>query len=129
MNHSEDEVRISTINALGIIGSPQAIPNLLPLIFEENSRIPRKVIETIGNLGEDGEGVRCLIHQLFLEHQPHPTFLEKYVLSFGAKVIPILGSEIANEYHNQRKEKLQKFLLAIVDQYRINSKDSFDIIL
>jgi HEAT repeat protein len=129
LNHFDDEVRISTINALGIIGSPQAIPNLLPLIFEENSRIPRKVIETIGNLGEDGEGVRYLIHQLFLEHQPHPSFLEKYVLSFGAKVIPILSSEIANEYHNLRKEKLQKFLLSIVNQYRINSEDSFDIIL
>ncbi len=130
LNNFDLDIQISTINALGIIGSTKAIKYLIPLLNDtQNALVQRKAIETIGNLGNEGEGVKTLIHLLYPKGKPPHAFLENYIQSYGGRIIPMVYKEIELEKDPERQEKLQTFLTRLNKKYRISTEKSFDIIL
>ena len=118
----------SAIVALGIFGDTNAIDNLTPFIYETKSiQIRNKAIESIGSLGNDG--LQALIHQLFLEGDVNPPFLETHIMTFGGRIMNFLSMEIENELEFHRKNLLMGFLRKVNEHYQVEISQNFKILL
>ena len=132
LHHSVTQVILAAVTALGLFKSSKAIPSLLLLIYdEEHPLASRKAIETIAVLGNEGEGVATLIHELFQRGDTNPAHLEAYIRSYGGQILKFIESEIENESHHDRKALLIEYYEEICDDYKIklNEKDEYTILL
>ncbi|WP_371805781.1 HEAT repeat domain-containing protein [Candidatus Lokiarchaeum ossiferum] len=130
LKSSSEKLVLTTINALGMLGLAKAIRELIPFIYYiKNNQIRKKAIEVIGMLGEDKEGLHALIHQLFLQKEINPPYLEEHIISYGAGVIPLLNLEIENESSIQRKILLENYCSKVNGMYEVKNKQDFNILL
>ncbi|WP_457558503.1 HEAT repeat domain-containing protein [Candidatus Harpocratesius sp.] len=131
LSHPSIKIVKQVINAIGIFGSPRAIPYLLPLIhkYNDQSQIQRAVIEAIGILGQEGVGIQSLIHELYTQDTTNYQLLERYIKSFGARILKYVACEIEFEKNSFRKRLLQEFCDSIAQEFAIKTSKQYTILL
>ena len=84
LDHPNIDIRIKTVNALGLYGNPKVLPILVNHLEQSEGRYQEKIIEAIYSHGM--EGIFTLIRLLFKNRNgtySHPEYLEKYLLTHG----------------------------------------------
>jgi len=124
------KVILAAITALGLFKSPEAITHLLPLIYDEDHHfVARKAIETIAVLGNEGDGVVILIHELFLHGDKNPAHLEAFIQSYGGQILKFVETEIEIESHPHRKSRLVEFYDKISKDFQVDVDGDYTILL
>lgn len=124
------KVILAAITALGLFKSPEAISHLVPLIYDEDHHfVARKAIETIAVLGNEGDGVVILIHELFLRGDKNPSHLEAFIQSYGGQILKFVETEIEIESHPHRKSLLVEFYEKISKEFQVDVDGDYTILL
>ncbi|MHA1745802.1 MAG: HEAT repeat domain-containing protein [Promethearchaeota archaeon] len=124
------KVILAAITALGLFKSPEAVSHLLPLIYDEDHHfVSRKAIETIAVLGNEGDGVVILIHELFIRGDKNPAHLEAFIQSYGGQIFKFVEMEIEIESHPHRKSLLVEYYDKISKEFQVDVDGDYTILL
>jgi hypothetical protein len=131
LDHRNPRIVIQVINALGIYGSPRAIPYLLPLVHNPQlqPKIRQSAIAAVGVLGEEGIGLQSLIHELYKVDSVDYQDLESYLHSHGARILKYLACELEYEKISLRKSKLTSFYTRVAEEFSVENSKHYNILL